>query len=77
MILPNKLFTYEESSLSKFPAILNILKEQPITASELYNKTNHLFLDIDDYVDTLCSLFALNKILLNENGGTLHYVEND
>lgn len=77
MILPNKLFSYEESTLSKFPIILKELKQNPLSVSELYKKTSNNFLDVDDYVDALSGLFALNKISLDEERGELKYVEND
>lgn len=77
MILPNKLFAYEESTLSKFPILLKELKIHPLSVTELYEKTKRRFLDVDDYVDTLCGLFVLNKISLDEESSVLMYTEND
>lgn len=77
MILPNKLFAYEESTLSKFPILLKELKIHPLSVTELYEKTKRRFLDVDDYVDTLCGLFALNKISLDEERSVLMYAKND
>lgn len=77
MILPNKLFSYEESTLSKFPILLKEINLCSHTVTSLYEKTKSKFLDVDDYVDTLCGLFALNKISFDEERSVIKYVEND
>jgi len=75
MILPNKLFTYGESTLGKFPSILNSLKNKPYAIKDLYEKHSREFLDIEDFTQTLCCLYALNKVYLDEQSGFISYVE--
>lgn len=40
MLFPDKLFTYRESVLSKFPAVLDVIKTQPIKVKDLYMAVN-------------------------------------
>lgn len=74
MLLPNKLFTYQESSLSKFPIILRSLEESARSAKDLYTLHKSLFFDIEEYTETLCCLYALRKIDIDEKG-VIFYVE--
>ncbi len=67
MILPNKLFSYNDSALSKIPSILEALKLRPMTPIALLNKCP----DVKDpvmLVDVLDCLYALKKIRLNDKG---------
>lgn len=67
MILPNKLFSYNDSVLSKIPSVLSVLKLQPMTPVDLLNKCP----DIKDpimLVDVLDCLYALKQIRLNDKG---------
>lgn len=77
MLLPNKLFSYKESTLAKFPALIKCLNNRPYSVEELYNTNKRLFLDIEDYAETLCCLYALRKIELDEERGVIVYVEED
>lgn len=66
MILPNKLFSYNDSILSKLPSVLKNLNT-PKTPVELL----HLCKDINspiELVDILDCLYALKKITLNDKG---------
>lgn len=40
MLFPDKLFTYSESVISKFPAVLDVIKIQPIKVKDLYVAVN-------------------------------------
>lgn len=73
MKLPNKIYSYSESTISKFIPIIEQLERRDETATSLYQKTKKNFNDIEDYIDTLDCLFALNKIVLSEKE-ELHYV---
>lgn len=74
MKLPNKVITYNESIISKFPIVLTILRNGDCRAIELYSQVKNLIDDIDDYIDVLDCLFALGTITLNEQTRRLHYV---
>lgn len=75
MLLPNKLFSYKESTLAKFPVIIKCLSSRPYSLQELYNANKNAFLDISDFAETLCCLYALRKIELDEERGVIVYVE--
>lgn len=77
MILPNKLFTYEESTLGKFAQVLRQLKRKPYDVKDLYEVNHNLFLDVSEFTETLSCLYALNKITLDEERGVITYVEDD
>lgn len=64
---PNKLFSYNESVISKFPIIINTLGCYEISVKELYDRLKPQFSNVDDYIETLSCLYALNKIEINDN----------
>lgn len=73
MRLPNKVISYNDSIISKFPIILNILKNKDCSVTELYEHIKSVW-DLEDYIDALDSLFALGKIEIDEDTRRLHYV---
>jgi hypothetical protein len=73
MKLPNKVITYNESIISKFPIVLNILRNEDCKAIELFNQIKNRIEDINDFLDVLDCLFALGAINLNEQTRRLHY----
>ena len=66
MEFPNKVINYNESIISKFPNILFLLKDKRYTIISLYEKTKNYFEDINEFIETLDCLFALNKIKIDE-----------
>lgn len=74
MRLPNKVITYKESTLAKFPMVLSLLKEGDMTPGTLYSKMKSKVEDIGEYMEVLDCLYALGKIELIEHLGVLHYV---
>ena len=73
MKFPNKIFTYKQSIISKFPKFLYALEKRDYSMLELYKKVEK---DIDspaEFVSILDFLFYLGKIELYM-GGVLHYV---
>lgn len=67
MLLPNKLFSYEETVLPLLPSILRTL-EQPKTPKELCLYLKIKQKDVIRIIDALDCLFALGKIELNKDG---------
>ena len=67
MKLPSKLYSYTESTISKFPIVLNAISSSDVTVYDLYQKLNNQFLDISDFASTLTCLYALNKIDIVED----------
>lgn len=74
MKLPNKVITYKESLLAKFPIVLSILKEQEISADLLYEKVKSKLDDIGEFMEIMDCLYALGKIELDPKKGVIHYV---
>lgn len=66
MILPNKLFSYNDSILSKMPCILCNLYT-PKTPVELLRLCRDIQGPVE-LVDVLDCLYALRKITLNDKG---------
>ena len=73
MKLPNKVISFKDSNLSKFAPVLDVLKENDETVLSLYNRLKKHFNDIQEYIDVLDCLFALEKINISNNK-ELYYV---
>jgi hypothetical protein len=71
MPFPNKVTTYSESVISKFPNILSSLANGGETVLGLYqiSKKNDKDLTVSSFVEALDCLFYLKKIQYDENGG--------
>lgn len=74
MLLPNKLYSYNESIISKFPGILQILKRASFSVSELYRMVQKDVTGVNEYIEILDCLYALNKIEFDEELEVLRYV---
>lgn len=72
MKFPSKVTTYKESTISLFPVILTYLEKGDMMPSELYKKMKNKVSGIQEFIEILDSLYALNKIELI--GEVLHYV---
>jgi len=73
MKLPNKFITYKESIISKFPLVLEELKDYDLSISDLYKKIRKNIDGVQEYLDILDCLYALNKFTLIEE--VVHYVK--
>ena len=74
MRLPSKITSYNESILSKIPIILSELQINEASILFLYDKTKRSFANIEEFIDTLDCLFALNKIQYDTAREVLRYV---
>jgi len=74
MRLPNKINSFNESVISKFPVLLNILEDSDMTVSELYNTVKKNTEDVGDFIEVLDCLYALGQIEYNAETRLLHYV---
>ena len=74
MRLPNKVITFKESTLSRFPVVLQVLRERDMKPGDLYRKVRSKVEDVGEYIDILDCLYALGRIELIEHLGVLHYV---
>jgi hypothetical protein len=73
MKLPNKVTTYEESVISKFPAVLSLLEKDDYYVADLFSKTKDVIHGAKEFSDVLDCLFALGRIEFLD-GGIIHYV---
>ena len=73
MKLPNKIYSYSDSVLSKFTRIIEILIKSDESVASLYQKSKKYFNCVQDFIDTLDCLYVLNKIVFTEKG-EIHYV---
>ena len=73
MKLPNKITSYSESSISKFPLILKTLREEDKSPIELYEKAKKERMSISEFMEVIDALYALGKIDLNGEG-KIYYV---
>ncbi|QKN24248.1 ABC-three component system middle component 7 [Caproicibacterium lactatifermentans] len=73
MKLPSKVTPYKESTIAKFPVVLELLEKSDMTPQELYAKVRKSKIkDISEFVEVLDCLYAMNKIEIDEE--VLHYV---
>ena len=77
MRLPNKLYSYEESTLSKFPIVLRALRDSDSGVTELYERIKKSVPGVSEYMEILDSLYALGKIDIDDKEAVLRYVERD
>lgn len=76
MRLPNKITTFNESVLSKFPLILRVVEKGNVPVLELYNTVRSETEDVDTFLEVLDCLYVLGKIDFNEQERTICYVCN-
>ena len=74
MLLPNKLYSYNESTLSKFLVVLKELRKEPLSVHELYRRVIKKMDGVNEFIDVLDCLYALRKIEYDENEEVLRYV---
>lgn len=77
MILPSKLFTYNQSVLPKMVILIKEIRMQERGVLELFQQHQDEFEGVDEFIETLDGLYALGKIELDTNRRTLRYVEGD
>ena len=74
MQLPNKLYSYSSSILSKFPVILRTLQNGEAQVLTLFLNNQERFDSINDFIETLDALYALRKIEYDAEKGVIHLV---
>ena len=77
MRFPNKVTTYKQSIISKFPLILKELEKQDHSVISLYSKVEKKIDGPEEYIQLLDCLFFLSKIIFLPGGDILHYVKRD
>lgn len=74
MRLPSKITSYSESVISKFPAVLSVLQDADTGVLALYAATTKHFSSIEEFMDTLDCLFALQRSRYDAEREVLCYV---
>ncbi len=74
MRLPSKIVSYGESVISKFSPVLSVLQDGDMGIFTLYEITMKHFSSIEEFVDTLDCLFALQRVRYDVDRKVLCYV---
>ena len=67
MQLPNKLYSYKNSTLSLVPIVLREIKERPVAVTDLYNRVKPYFKDATDFLSLMDCLYALRAVDINDD----------
>lgn len=67
MQLPNKLYSYKNSTLSLIPKVLKEIGDSNVLVSDLYQKMKPELNDPTDFISVMDCLYALRAIDLNED----------
>lgn len=68
MQLPNKLYSYENSTLSLITIVLDEIKSGPVSVKILYERVKPSLKDATDFISVMDSLYALRTADLNDEG---------
>lgn len=74
MITPNKFTSFDQSSLSKLPRILEALAVVNGLA-ELYKEVENNFEDVSEFIACIDVLYVLGRIELNRDSGEIINVD--
>lgn len=74
MKLPNKVTSFKDSTLAKFPIVLAKIKKKDYPVTLLFKELEDK-ITLQDYIDVLDCLFALDQITLRKE--IIHYVKRD
>ncbi len=68
MQLPNKLYSYEDSTLALIPIVLKEIKDNPVSVKKLYDRVKPSLKDVTDFISVMDCLYALRAVDLNDEG---------
>lgn len=68
MQLPNKLYSYQQSTLAFIPIVLTQLENGTSNVIDLFNEINQYLDDPSDFLSIMDCLYALNAINMSEEG---------
>jgi hypothetical protein len=77
MILPSKLFSYNQSILPQMLLISKTLKTGDQGVKDLFENLQGQFDGVDEFLEALDCLYALGRVELMQDRRTLHYVKRD
>lgn len=68
MQFPNKLYSYENSTLSLLPKFLEELQSGPMTVVDLFNSMRGKLKNPTDFLFSLDCLYAMRKVDMTDDG---------
>lgn len=68
MQMPNKLYSYNESTLALIPAVLERLKQGAVPVKELFTDMRGALNDPSDFLSVMDCLYALRAVDINDEG---------
>lgn len=68
MQLPNKLYSYKNSSLALIPIVLKQIQDRPVPVKDLYKRVRPHLSDATDFIAVMDCLYALRAADINDNG---------
>jgi len=75
MRLPNKIHSYDESILAKFPIVLNIIERADTPLYSLFSQLKNHFEDVGEFIEVLGCLYALGSLEIAEETRFVRYVD--
>lgn len=74
MQFPNKLYSYENSTLALLPMFLEALQFGPIPVMDLFNSLREKLKNPTDFLLALDCLYAMRKVDITDEG-EVYYVD--
>lgn len=68
MQLPNKLYSYKNSTLALVPIVLEKIQKQPMSVYELFDKVKQFLNEATDFLPVMDCLYALQAADINDEG---------
>lgn len=68
MQLPNKSYSYKNSTLALMPVVLNEIKQNPMPIESLYIRVKPVLKDSTDFMSVMDCLYALRAVAINDEG---------
>ena len=68
MHLPNKLYSYKNSTLALIPKVLSEIKDTPVPVFDLYDILKPELNDATDFLSVMDCLYALRAADINDEG---------
>lgn len=68
MQLPNKLYSYKNSTLALIPVVLRELRQGPMLVGKLYLTVKSSLSDATDFLSVMDCLYALRAVDITDEG---------
>lgn len=68
MQVPNKLYSYKNSTLALMPVVLQELKDEPVPVTDLFSRVKPSLNDATDFISVMDCLYALRAADINDEG---------